>query len=108
MTTPLVEHRLSAVERAVESIAHAVQEIANNTTQIVRLEMQHAETRAGLERAFEELGKSRIACDKCRERLHVVEVQMPGLLETRSWVLRLMLGVLAIVGVALVATVIVK
>lgn len=108
MTTPIFEHRLSSVEKAVESIAHAVQEIANNTTQIVRLEMQHAETRAGLERAFEEIAKSRTACEKCDERLRTVELDMPGLRETRSWVLRLMLGVLGVVGMAMVGMVVVK
>ncbi len=108
MTTPIFEHRLTSVEKAVESIAHAVQEIASNTTQIVKLEMQHAETRAGLERAFEEIGKSRAACERCNERLRTVELDMPGLRETRSWVLRLMLGVLGVVGMAMVGMVVVK
>lgn len=108
MPDNLFEHRLSSVEKAVESIAHAVQEIASNTTQIVKLEMQHAETRAGLERAFEEITKSRTTCEKCDERLRTVELDMPGLRETRGWVLRLMLGVVGVVGLAVVGLVIIK
>ncbi|MBP8294344.1 MAG: hypothetical protein KAX65_16320 [Caldilineaceae bacterium] len=108
MADNLFEHRLSSLERAVESIANAVQEIAHNTTQIVRLEQQHAATRDGLERAFEEITKSRRACEKCSERLRVVEMDMPGLRETRSWVLRLILGVVGVVGLAVVGLVIIK
>lgn len=130
--TRLFDHRLTSVERAVETIASAVQEIAKNTTQIARIEVLHAETREGLERAFKEISLSRAACTKNEERLRTIEIDMPalreakveqgeiekrvlvietampGLKETRSWVLRAMLALCGVVGVAVMATVLTK
>lgn len=108
MIDPVFEHRLSSVERAVETIAQAVQEIAHNTTQIVRLEMQHAETRAGLERAFEEISKAQIASEKCGSRISLIEVEMPGIKETRGLVNRAMVAAVSAIGIALLGVVIIK
>lgn len=104
----LIEHRLSAVERAVEKIAEAVQVIAMNTTQIAQLEVRHTETRDGLTRAFDEIEKLQAGDVKADERLKLIEVEMPGLKETRNWVTRAMVGVVGFVGLAVIGLVVLK
>lgn len=98
----IIGHRLDCVERAVEKIAEAVQEIAKSTNQLAQLEIRHAETRDGLERAFDEIGRIQTSDKEIDTRLKLIEVEMPGLKETRSWVLRAMLAVLSVVGLAVV------
>ncbi len=104
----VLEHRLNSVERAVEKIADAVQEIASNTTQIAKLEVRHAETRDSLERAFDEIGRLQGECAKFDDRLKVIEVEMPGLKETRALVMKGILVVLGVVALAVIGLVIPK
>lgn len=108
MNDKVLEHRIDCVERAVEKIADAVQEIAKSTSQLAQLEIRHAETRDGLERAFDEIGCLQKTDKETDLRLKAIEVDMPGLKETRSWVLRAMLAVLGVVGTAMVGMVVLK
>lgn len=104
----IIGHRLDCVERAVEKIAEAVQEIAKSTNQLAQLEIRHAETRDGLERAFDEIAGLQRTDKEIDARIKTVEVEMPGLKETRGWVLRAMLALCCAVGLAVVGLVLVK
>ena len=106
------DHRLTVVEGAMDKIADAVGEIAKSTTQIAALEVRHAETRDGLERAFDEIAKiqTQAAADKksADDRLKLIEVEMPGLKTAKDWVYRGMAGICTIVVVAVVSLVVAK
>lgn len=108
MSDPVTEHRLSAVERAVVKISEAVERIAENTAQIANLEVRHAETRDGLERAFDEIGKIQGESKALDSRVQVIEQSMPGLTETRTNINRVIWGLAGMVGLALVGLVLVK
>ena len=69
--------------------------------QLATLETQHAETRAAMGRAFEEIAE-------VEDRVTVLEMDMPVLKLTSSWVQRAAVGTLGVVGLALLAVVIVK
>lgn len=104
----VTEFRINSLESAVGKIADAVQEIAQNTTQIAQLEVRHSETRDGLTRAFGEIEKLQKKDTDADTRLKAIEVEMPGLKETRGWVTRAMLAIIAVVGLAVVALVVTK
>lgn len=101
----LLEHRVSAVEKAVERIAEAVHEIAQNTTTIARLEVKHGETRDGLDRAFNEIAKLQSEDVDLDQRLRDVEIEMPGLRDIRDLVRRAMYSIVGLVGLAVIAVV---
>ncbi len=114
---------MSAVERAVEKIADAVERIAESTAKMAQLEIRHAETRDGLERAFGEISRlqEQVRGNEIRvhnlevgkvidaeKRIKAIEIDMPALKETRGWVVRAVIGIVALVGAALLALVIMK
>jgi hypothetical protein len=104
----VTEFRITSLEQAVTKIADAVSEIAANTTQIAKLEIRHTETRDGLDRAFQEIRNLQAEDKVTDSRLKVIEIEMPGLKETRGWVTRAMLGIVAFVGVAILGLVVLK
>lgn len=65
-----LDERLEHVERAIASIQQTSERIAASLERLVVLETQHAETRAGLGRAFG-------AIDRIDRRLVSVERRMP-------------------------------
>lgn len=62
--------------------------VADSLQALVKLEAQYGETRADVERLVSSIAKQ-------NDRLQAIEVHMPGLIETRRWVV---LGLLAGVG----------
>lgn len=103
-------------------IRDGIKEIAVNTGKLAVLEERHAETRDGLSRAFDAIkllqdGKCSVTvCDgvqsgrrasdekaKAMEsRLAAIETSMPGLKETRGWVIALAgLVIVSVVGALL-------
>ena len=104
----LIEHRVGAVERAVESIAESVRVIADSTSKIVRLEERHDETREGLNRAFSETRDMKSDADKVDDRVRVIEVEMPSLKEVKAQINRAVWGLVGLVGIAIVGLVIIK
>lgn len=94
-----VEARLAVIERDQQEFKTAVVGINKNLETLVRLEERHAETRKALDRAFTE-------CEKLDNRVSAIEKKMPGLVETRGWILAGMLATLGIVGLALVGLVV--
>ena len=102
----IIHHRLSVVEKAVERISEGVQKIAEYTGKLAVLEERHAETRDGLERAFTAIEKVGREHENTEARLQNIEVVMPGLKETRKWVVGGILAIVGMVGLAMVAIVV--
>lgn len=84
----LTQYRLSMIEKTLEAIR-------DNLTQLAQLEQKHIETREALGRAFDEL-------DKHDGRIRSIEGEMPTLKLTRGWVISGVLGVFALLAVAIV------
>jgi chromosome segregation ATPase len=128
----ILAHRVDAVEttirEAINEIRDGIREIASNTGKLAVLEERHAETRDGLNRAFAEI--SRLQAGKCEQaacssvkaaaqslesrmeslegRASAIEIALPPLKEARSWVVSGMVGIVAIIGLAVVALVVVR
>ena len=130
MQSPQTEARIAALEEAVKDIRDAVVSIA-------RLEERHAETREAINRCFQSAEKNaaailavkaesesafrQIASDATREatmlrnevseiklKLTAIEGRMKPLEEMRGFVVKAVIGVVGMVGIALVGLVLVK
>lgn len=130
MQSPQTEARIAALEEAVKDIRDAVVTIA-------RLEERHAETREAINRCFKsaennaaaivavktesEAAYRQIASDAAREatmlrsevseiklKLTAIEGRMKPLEEMRGFVVKAVIGVVGMVGIALVGLVLVK
>ena len=130
MQSPQTEARIAALEEAVKDIRDAVVTIA-------RLEERHAETREAINRCFQSAEKNtnailavkaesesafrQIASDATREatmlrnevseiklKLTAIEGRMKPLEEMRGFVVKAVIGVVGMVGIALVGLVLVK
>lgn len=130
MQSPQTEARIAALEEAVKDIRDAVVTIA-------RLEERHAETREAINRCFKsaesnaaaivavktesEAAYRQIASDATREatmlrsevseiklKLTAIEGRMKPLEEMRGFVVKAVIGVVGMVGIALVGLVLVK
>lgn len=102
----LMEYRMDAVERAVEKIAEAVERIASSMAQIAQLEVRHAETREGLERAFAEIAKLQEENKALEGRVVIIERDIPSLKEARGWAITAVGIVVGVVIVTLLAQVV--
>lgn len=126
----ILTHRVAALEDTMGSvmgeIRDGIREIAVNTGKLAVLEERHAETRDGLNRAFDEI--KRIQAEKCEtsvcssikaacltmetsakaleSRVSTIETAMPGLKETRGWMIALAGIVIVFVVGALLALVV--
>lgn len=130
MQSPQTEARIAALEEAVKDIRDAVVTIA-------RLEERHAETREAINRCFQSAEKNaaailsvkaeseasyrQIASDASREatmlrnevseiklKLTAIEGRMKPLEEMRGFVVKAVIGVVGMVGIALVGLVLAK
>lgn len=88
----VTEYRITALEGSVNEIRSAVKSIDASLQVLARLEQRHAETRDGLERAFEELKDHEV-------RVRDIEAEMPTTKLVRGWVITAVVGTLGIVGV---------
>ena len=105
----VMEFRVQQLENNVTEIRQAVQSIAESLQTLAQLEAHHAETRDGLQRAFDAI---KTVKDEQKEtnkdfeiRFREIEKQMPTLKMIRSWVIGGVVGTVVIVGTAAVALV---
>lgn len=116
------EFRIAMLEREQKVVAEAVKQISSSLQQLVKLEQHHQETRNSLERAFREIEAihkettqqeirisllERAIPNDFDNRFRAIENTMPGLKETRKWVIAGVLGIVATVGMALLGVAIV-
>lgn len=106
MQDSLVEHRLKAVESDVGEIKHAIRSIDSSLQTLARLEERHAETRDGLSRAFEEIKENKEELNDVKEDVQKIKEQMPTLKLTSGLIMKAIVGILSIVGIAILAKVI--
>lgn len=122
----ILAHRVTALEDTMGSvmgeIRDGIREIAVNTGKLAVLEERHAETRDGLTRAFDEIKRlQNQKCDMavCAEvksgyasletrvtnldtKVGEIKTDMPGLKETRGWVITLAgIVIVSVVGALL-------
>lgn len=96
-----VETRLQLLERGQDDVRDAVVSIKGSLESLVRLEERHAETREALGRVF-------TYTEKLEERIEAIEKVLPGLLEARGWVITACMGILSVVGLAVLGLVIIR
>lgn len=97
----MLEFRITNLEGAVGEIRGAVKSIDASLQTLARLELHHAETRDGLGRAFTAINDHEI-------RMRAVEAEMPMAKLVRNWVIGGVIGVVVLVGVAVVGLVLSK
>lgn len=51
----VIEYRVESLESSVDEIKDAVRSIASSLQTLTRLEVQHAQTKSNMERAFDEI-----------------------------------------------------
>jgi len=98
-----VEMEQWETREVIASLRESQQSISNSLERLVRLEEHHIETREALNRAFSAIEKMATTMHEVKlqipanlePRLREVEMQMPGLLELRRW---LVAGVMSVVG----------
>lgn len=102
MTEPrsVTDLRIENLEEAVGEIKQAVRSIDTSLQTLARLEVHHAETRDSITRAFAEINDH-------ETRMRVLEEDAPTMRMIRTWVLAGVVGVVAMVGTAIVGLVIV-
>lgn len=66
--------RLGHVERAIDNIQKSNERIATSLERLVVLETKHAETRAGLDRAFKAIGRIDARVDEVEGRMPVLGI----------------------------------
>src|SRR5574340_1462751 len=86
--------RVSNLEDVVDEVKNAVKSIDNSLRILAALEVKHEETRNGLNRAFTEIGDH-------ETRMRTMENEMPTLKLTRGWVIAGVVGIMCILGVAI-------
>lgn len=112
----IIKGNVQSLQGDMSRVASSVERLANSMVDMNRhtilLETNAAET-AKLCAAFEN-HESRMQTvekaipEKLSERLHSVEVAIPPLVEMRQWTVRGILGVIGLVGLAVIGTVIVR
>ena len=89
----VLEYRVNVLESVVGEVKNAVKSIDTSLQTLARLEVHHAETRDGLERAFTDLGDH-------EARMRVIEVEMPTVKLIRNWVIGGVLSSVGMIGAA--------
>lgn len=83
------------LQEAVESIKESHVEISKSLSALVMIEGSLSEMKGTFTRIFDK-------CESFDTRLKVVEVSLPSLIETRTWIINGILAVVGIVGIAMV------
>ncbi|WKZ15421.1 MAG: hypothetical protein QY317_16115 [Candidatus Jettenia caeni] len=91
----VLEYRLDVVESAIAEIKEAVKSIDKSLDVIARIEEKHLDTREALGRAFKCL-------EGHEERIKAIEMEIPTLQMMRNWIISGVLGIVALVGIAMI------
>lgn len=91
----VLEYRVASLEGAVVEIKSAVKSIDSSLQTLAKLEVHHTETRDGMARAFSELTDH-------ETRVRAIEAEMPTMKMIRNWVVAGVVGVVSMMGAALV------
>lgn len=83
-----------AVKNNVDDLKDGMLELTKAMTSVVRLEVKH-------DQAATTLQALHVTVATLGTRVASIESKMPGLVETRAWVVRALLGVAAVVGLAI-------
>lgn len=102
------EYRLTAVERAIGELSRATDKIADSLAAIARLEERHVETRDALGRAFKEITQIGQEVSEMRVRIERISGEIKPLVESRQWMMAGLLGVVALVGTAVIGLVLIQ
>lgn len=103
----VLEFRVSTLEKVVGEIGQSVKSIDGSLQALTRLEARHAETRDSLSRAFTAIQRLEDEDLKDHEnRLRAVEADMPTFRLIRNWVIAGVIGIVALVGIAVVGVVV--
>lgn len=86
--------RVTNLENVVDEVKNAVKSIDQSLRTLASLEVKHEETRNGLNRAFTEIGDH-------ETRMRTMENEMPTLKLVRGWVIAGVVGIMGILGVAI-------
>ena len=91
----VLDIRVTNLEKVVERVSVAVESIDDSLKTLTRLDVKHDETRTGLGRAFTML-------EDHEERVRQIEGEMPTVKQARSWIFSSAMGVVGMVGMAVV------
>ena len=97
----VIEHRVATLESAVGKIERAISSIDSSMQAIVRLEEHHSQTRDSVERCFAQ------AADH-EQRIRQLEKDAPTSRLVSKWVIAWVIGIVTLVGSALVGLVLVS
>jgi len=94
----VLDFRVSALEKGFEHISKAVESIAVSLEALARLEEYHKQSRSSINRSFSEISTHDV-------RLRLLEMEMPLLKLVRGWVITGVIGIVAILGAAVIGLV---
>lgn len=95
----VLDFRVTNLEKVVERVSKAVESIDESLKTLTRLDVKHDETSKGLNRAFLEI-------DDHEKRIRNIEEEMPTTKLIRGWVIAGVVGVLGMMGVAMIKMVV--
>lgn len=90
--------RLDGMQSDLGEMKTTLRELAASVARLAVIEEKQANTTAALERAFSAVDKVQGDGRELDHRLRTIELVLPGLVETRSWVTRGILAGLAMMG----------
>lgn len=91
----VLDVRVTNLEKIVDRVSTAVESIDESLKTLTRLDVKHDETRTGLGRAF-------VSLEDHEKRMRLIEEEMPTVKQARSWLFAGVIGVVSIVGAAVV------
>lgn len=92
----------ATTQEAILAIKDTLKGIGDSLETIATLETHHQYTRESINRAFVEIKRVNERVTKLSERVQALEIQLPGLVEARGWIILAMLSIVASVGGALI------
>ncbi len=104
----MTEYRLTAAERAIAQLSEATSKIVDVLAALSRLEERHVETRDALSRAFNEVSEVKREVSSIRIQVERLNGEVVPLKESRQWMVAGLLGVVALVGAAVIGLVLIQ